>query len=824
MVVKHCCVPCGQDRPQRSRPEASTKVQTGKFETILAVRMTTSDPVEDTSRPGGVLGRLVSILVLLQGLSVDNVQHGSGTVETIWQRLVEPSVDDNERDSGSSSLGASHELLSEYGFRECTGACSGLVVRLGEGSTLGPLVDLLRKLLGEDGASEVNRPNGTIETPELPRPTRISAETVTRLTKMVHVVSAMRIVLDCLEHADLYFSLEGALAIVSVAIITLDYGRDVYSKRRDAGIRHRERLRQLCILLQLEIVKVLLMLSRRYTEIFDKVHTGGSLAKLLVRVWVESDEDAVPVSWVQDSTSEVTRRESSLLQSVMSLMGSSLSLRFGKDAKEENADQPARTTDVDDDDDVARRDGTVGHVTKDDTHDPEGSRDNLDMEEIDEKNDASLAEGGAHASGGASDASLDIQSRVERDNAGLSSSHSVRRSKNLYDADHPLQSLSALLALLLRFTVPAFKAGLRDIISPTGSLSSKVLLETLSKRMASSESSRLLMHVLLQDNSAFMNYCMTRTDVDMLVIPLLEKLYTTADKETTSMDEMYIMVILLLVLTGDKAFVMSANGSVVKDQDIAWYTTRNIKGIRLDALMLLVLLHVGLVSTYSPSRRDVYLHTHALATIANMAPTMADLHPVACQRLVGVLEKLGTTEDRIKGGSEVAMDRDVLRLIQEFQSVIFEVINAIISNCLQSNVSLVYAMLHKRSVIDRFVNREGELKELSENACAVVEYFGGLLYADEAPDFRTNPSGNHSANQLSTEQIDPSKRHPPHPPPPSSLSVERIQEIISNGMSSFQPDQLPFATSELRFGFEEEADSALFFLPYIDDMILSLIL
>lgn len=42
--------------------------------------------------------------------------------------------------------------------------------------------------------------------------------------------------------------------------------------------------------------------------------------------------------------------------------------------------------------------------------------------------------------------------------------------------------------------------------------------------------------------------------------------------------------------------------------------------------MLLVLLHVALVSTYSTHRRDVYLHTNTLATIANMAPTMSDMH------------------------------------------------------------------------------------------------------------------------------------------------------------------------------------------------------
>ena len=381
--------------------------------------------------------------------------------------------------------------------------------------------------------------------------------------------------------------------------------------------------------------------------------------------------------------------------------------------------------------------------------------------------------------------------------AGPSPRAHTNPNPNPYDVEHPVQTLAALLTLTACFAAPAFKASLGTVCSDADVLSPKSLLATSSKRMAVSESSRLLFYALLQNNEEFMNYCMARTDVDVIVMPLLERLYKHVDMEGTSMNELYIVAILVLVLTGDGAFVASANGSVMKDRDVAWYTARNVKGIRLDSLMLLVLLHVAMVTTYSPTRRDVYLHTNALASIANMAPTMRDMHPVACQRLMAVLEKLGGTAARLRGGLEVAVDREMLGLVDEFRSLIFEVINAVIENCLNENVALVYAMLHKRSAIDRYSGADGgsgdgggnqELRELSENACAVVEYFGRLL-----------------------------------PPSDTPASIERIQDIIKEGMKSFRHDQLPMNASELRFGYEEEADSSTFFLPYIDEMIATVI-
>ena len=88
----------------------------------------------------------------------------------------------------------------------------------------------------------------------------------------------------------------------------------------------------------------------------------------------------------------------------------------------------------------------------------------------------------------------------------------------------------------------------------------------------------------------------------------------------------------------------------------------------------------------------------------------------------------------------------------------------------------------------------------------MVEHFGSLLPRRDSQEIRDGPSED------------------PEPLSPS-ISVETIRETISKGMSSFRPEELPLDTSEaLRFGFEEDSDSAIFFLSYIDDMLQAILL
>jgi hypothetical protein len=719
-------------------------------------RMTTREQ-EDRS---GILGLLVSVLARLERHSKGDeaqdkggVADGTEAVEGIWRDLVD--YDHTCSDSSGAPAGTSHGLLPEYAFRECRDACFDLVVGLGEASTLSPLVRLMQSLNGDD-----------------------APEAAASLRKKIHVVSTLRVVLSCVEQGGLYFSLQGAREVVNTSCNVLESASKFHVTRKGVKKQERELVRQLSVLLQLELIKLLLMMSRRYAEVFDENEyrednedgrgdgagermKHAMLVGVLMGIWAGSEDDSMPASWVRDETCEVAQRESSLLQNVMSLVGSRLSLSLGRGNADRRGENDVEEIDGGDDD----MDGPSLEKS------PRGHHER--------HKDYSLKSTGSQRSLGPQNSGDHLQKEVM---AG-------------YDAGHPLQALSALLMLTLCFTVPAFTTSISCLWARQGSIpptSPKALLETLSNRMADSESSRLLMYVLLQNNKEFMNYCMSRTDVDVIVMPLLERLYKHVDREATGMNELYIMSILLLVMTGDQAFALSANGSIVKDRDLAWYTTRNIKGIRLDSLMLLVLLHVAMVTTYSPSRRDVYLHTTTLATIANIAPTMSDMHPVACQRLMAVLEKLGSTAERLYGGLEVAVDRELLGLLEEFRSLIFEVINAIIEKCLKNNVALVYAMLHKRSAIDRYMKDEHqsrtELRELSENAHAVVEYFTKLLVVSESE-------------------------------PSTPMSIETIQEIIKEGMKSFRYDELPMDTSELRFGYEEEADSSTFFLPYIERVI-----
>ena len=102
-------------------------------------------------------------------------------------------------------------------------------------------------------------------------------------------------------------------------------------------------------------MKVLLMMARRYVEVFREEGEGnwtGALAATLLTMWVEGEGEVatmVPTSWVRDGVSEAVRKDGSLLESVMSglsLVGSSLSglglgsMRIGlqHDESDENDD------------------------------------------------------------------------------------------------------------------------------------------------------------------------------------------------------------------------------------------------------------------------------------------------------------------------------------------------------------------------------------------------------------------------------------------------------------------------------------------------------
>ena len=271
-----------------------------------------------------------------------------------------------------------------------------------------------------------------------------------------------------------------------------------------------------------------------------------------------------------------------------------------------------------------------------------------------------------------------------------------------------------------------------------------------------------------------------RTDVDVVVVPMLRILL---DVEKKSMNQLYIVVIILLMLSEESAFAQNCRGVTLKD--VPFYSQKSLKDIKLDSLIVLVLLQVAQYNMYST--RDMYLQTNTLATLANMAPTLSDLYPVSCQRLLGILEKLydrlGKLSEKSKSSDNndnnksnpLALD---MQLISDYLNIILEVLNAIVTNNLTSNSTLVYCMLHKKECIDA-IHADPQFHDISKNIVIVIDYFCRILEGDVGS----------SAKKQSTS---------------GGLTTEKIQQVIENGMKTWKNDLLNGST-DLKFSYEEGA-------------------
>ncbi|XP_028053931.1 dymeclin-like [Camellia sinensis] len=152
-------------------------------------------------------------------------------------------------------------------------------------------------------------------------------------------------------------------------------------------------------------------------------------------------------------------------------------------------------------------------------------------------------------------------------------------------------------------------------------------------RYLADETAILLLYSLVHGNSNFLEYVLVRTDLDTLLMPMLETLYN-ASKGTSN--QIYMVLIILLVLSQDSSFNASIHKLMLPS--VPWYQERLLHQTSLGSLMIIILIRTV---NYNLSKlRDIYLHTNCLAILANMAPHVHRLSAYASQRLVSLFDML----------------------------------------------------------------------------------------------------------------------------------------------------------------------------------------
>uniref|UniRef100_A0A3P9HT94 Dymeclin n=1 Tax=Oryzias latipes TaxID=8090 RepID=A0A3P9HT94_ORYLA len=302
-----------------------------------------------------------------------------------------------------------------------------------------------------------------------------------------------------------------------------------------------------------------------------------------------------------------------------------------------------------------------------------------------------------------------------------------------------------------------------------------------------SDQATLLLYTLLHQNTNVRTYILSRTDMDNLVLPILDILYHVEERNS---HHVYMALIILLILTEDDAFNRSIHEVVLKN--ISWYTERSLTEISLGSLLILVVIRT--IQFNMTRTRDKYLHTNCLAALANMSAQFRCLHQYAAQRIISLFALLSKKHNKVleqatqslrgrQGDSTALPDyAQDLSVIEEVIRMMLEIINSCLCNSLHHNPNLVYALLYKRELFEQF-RMHPSFQDIMQNLDTVIGFFSQRL-----------------------EQAG------------SDLSVERVQEVIMKGAQALPKDRLK-KFPELKFKYVEEDQPEDFFVPYVWSLV-----
>uniref|UniRef100_A0A2K5ZA46 Dymeclin n=1 Tax=Mandrillus leucophaeus TaxID=9568 RepID=A0A2K5ZA46_MANLE len=303
-----------------------------------------------------------------------------------------------------------------------------------------------------------------------------------------------------------------------------------------------------------------------------------------------------------------------------------------------------------------------------------------------------------------------------------------------------------------------------------------------------SDQATLLLYTLLHQNSNIRTYMLARTDMENLVLPILEILYHVEERNS---HHVYMALIILLILTEDDGFNRSIHEVILKN--ITWYSERVLTEISLGSLLILVVIRT---IQYNMTRtRDKYLHTNCLAALANMSAQFRSLHQYAAQRIISLFSLLSKKHNKVLEQATQSLrgslsSNDVplpdyaqdLNVIEEVIRMMLEIINSCLTNSLHHNPNLVYALLYKRDLFEQF-RTHPSFQDIMQNIDLVITFFSSRLLQAGA-----------------------------------ELSVERVLEIIKQGVIALPKDRLK-KFPELKFKYVEEEQPEEFFIPYVWSLV-----
>uniref|UniRef100_A0A1I7UIT0 Dymeclin n=1 Tax=Caenorhabditis tropicalis TaxID=1561998 RepID=A0A1I7UIT0_9PELO len=278
---------------------------------------------------------------------------------------------------------------------------------------------------------------------------------------------------------------------------------------------------------------------------------------------------------------------------------------------------------------------------------------------------------------------------------------------------------------------------------PTQIVSFKIDYNGLYERLcatAGQEPPMLLLYMLLQANSGFRNYVLSRINLENLVVPVLRILHDGVATSNNS-HHVYLALIVALILSEDDIFCKIIHETPIKD--LGWLDSDfSVREISLGGLTALVFIRA--IQKNALKTKDRYLHTNCLAALANMSAFFKNLAPVVCQRLISLLDLLTkrhakmvdhmrvSSQNDVAGGQPINFHDDITALEEGIRTLL-EIINSALCGGLRHNTHLIYNLLYHRSLFDAYVQHP-MFQDLLVNIAAVISHFSSKVVNVPAGD------------------------------------------------------------------------------------------
>ena len=349
-------------------------------------------------------------------------------------------------------------------------------------------------------------------------------------------------------------------------------------------------------------------------------------------------------------------------------------------------------------------------------------------------------------------------------------------------------------------------------------------------RTLHTEVGALMLYTLYQTSPTFAESLVVRSDLDMLVLPLLRTLYFSSSTKTyvatdfvsrkdktdfastmkldirscpfRSQSQLYVIMILLLLFSQDSSFGRDAFRRI-NVLRVPWYKERNLRNINLGSVILLTLLRSLMFNLQR--LQDAFLLSNCCAVLQNMSPPVVDLHEYAAMRLasvtVSVMKKHLRLHASSTGQSTKAQKPSAeaegymstpLSMYEEVALTLLGIIHHCFSpKSVDRNLHLVYAMIYHQADFIRVLNEKKLYpKKLLDRIQAVTQEASAIIQEEGA---RTAPK----ALNVLEENID------------------RLQNLEEKKRKKERDD--------ITFTYEEEADPEIFFVPYVWETIVCVV-